>query len=74
MKKTQTIEFSKKNALALLIVLFACVGIFVFAWLGSKKPGDKWNAAATFLPSTPTMTLAPAQGWWTTPSPAIPTP
>ena len=48
-----------------LVILFACISVFIFSGLGDKTPNEKWNdTAATFSAATPTVTLAPAQGWW----------
>lgn len=66
--------FTKKNLLMVLFALLICVGVGVSAYLGSDVSGaqEDWDAAITHAPSTPTPTLVPATGWWSTV--ATPTP
>ena len=60
--------FTKRNLLIVLFALFICVGVGVSAYLGSNPPGpnNNWNVNITHMPSTPTPTLLPDTGWWTT--------
>ena len=66
--------YIKKNLLMVLLALFVCVGLSLSAYLGSDVAGtDKnWSANITYVPSTPTPTLVPDIGWWSTVS--TPTP
>jgi hypothetical protein len=71
--KNKWTGFIKKNIWTLLFALFICVGMGISATLssGTLEP-NKWNPIVTHAPSTPTMTLVPADGWWTkiaTPTP-----
>ena len=58
----------KKNLVITLFALFICIGIGVSAYFGSKISGidNNWSVAITHSPSTPTSTLVPDTGWWTT--------
>ena len=58
----------KKNLVTMLFALFICVGIGLSAYFGSQISGidTNWSVAITHLPSTPTSTLVPDTGWWTT--------
>ena len=66
--------FIKKNLLMVLLALFVCVGISLSAYFGSDVADlqDSWEVAITHAPSTPTPTLVPDTGWWSTV--ATPTP
>ena len=66
--------FTKKNLLMVLFALFICIGVGVSAYLGSDVTDaqDSWDVAITHAPSTPTPTLVPDSGWWSTV--ATPTP
>jgi hypothetical protein len=60
------ISIIKHNALLLLILIFACVTLSVFAWRGSDRSSHAWKinasiATSTRVPTDPT-------GWWTTPT------
>jgi len=58
----------KKNLVIMLFALFICLGIGLSAYFGSKISGidNNWNVAITHSPSTPTSTLVPDAGWWST--------
>jgi hypothetical protein len=58
----------KKNLVIMLFALFICVGIGLSAYFGSKISyiDNHWSVAITHSPSTPTSTLVPDTGWWTT--------
>jgi hypothetical protein len=58
----------KKNLVIMLFALFICIGIGLSAYFGSKISGidNNWRVAITHSPSTPTSTLVPDTGWWTT--------
>jgi hypothetical protein len=64
----------KKNLLMVLLAVFVCVGVSLSAYLGLDVSGvdNNWSAAITHTPSTPTHTLVPDTGWWSTV--ATPTP
>ena len=67
-------RFTKKNLLIVLFALFICVSVGVSAYLGSDASGvqNSWDIAITHAPTTPTLTLVPDTGWWSTV--ATPTP
>ena len=58
----------KKNLVIMLFALLICFGIGLSAYFGSKISGidNNWSVAITHSPSTPTSTLVPDTGWWTT--------
>jgi archaellum component FlaF (FlaF/FlaG flagellin family) len=58
----------KKNLVIMLFALLICVGIGLSAYFGSNISGSdtNWRVAITHSPSTPTSTLVPDTGWWTT--------
>lgn len=58
----------KKNLVIILFALFICIGIGLSAYFGSNDSGiDKhWSVSITHSLSTPTSTLVPDTGWWTT--------
>ena len=58
----------KKNLVIMLFALFMCFGIGLSAYFESKisGTGNNWRVALTYSPSTPTGTLVPDTGWWTT--------
>ncbi|MCJ7435763.1 MAG: hypothetical protein MUO77_19965 [Anaerolineales bacterium] len=60
--------FVKKNLLIVLFAVFICIGVGVSAYLGSDVTGfdNNWSVSITHAPSTPTPTLGPDTGWWTT--------
>jgi hypothetical protein len=60
--------FIKKNLLKVLLTLFVCLAISLSAYFGSDVTDgqDSWNASITHVPSTPTPTLVPDAGWWST--------
>lgn len=66
--------FIKKNLLMVLLALFVCVGVSLSAYFGSDVTDvqNGWEVAITHAPSTPTPTLVPDTGWWSTV--ATPTP
>lgn len=66
--------FIKKNLLMVLFALFICVGVGVSAYLGSDVTGidNHWGSDIHHASSTPTPTLVPDTGWWS--SVATPTP
>jgi hypothetical protein len=58
----------KKNLVIMLFALFICIGIGLSAYFGSKISAidNNWSVAITHLSFTPTSTLVPDTGWWTT--------
>ena len=61
-------RLAKRNLLIVLFALFICLGISMSAYLGSDVTGfdNNWSVSITHAPSTPTPTLGPDTGWWTT--------
>jgi hypothetical protein len=61
-------RLAKRNLLIVLFALFICLGISMSAYLGSDVTGsdNTWSVSITHAPSTPTPTLGPDTGWWTT--------
>ena len=59
----------QRNALILLLVLFACIGLITFAWMSSTSINNSWKSPSLFV-SASTGTSTP--GWWSqiyTPTP-----
>ena len=61
-------RLATRNLLIVLFAVFICIAIGVSAYLGSDVTGsdNNWSVSITHAPSTPTPTLVPDTGWWTT--------
>ena len=60
-------KVSKKIIAVILVMVIACV-LIVTAILLLRTPivvQDNWNGAHPIQTTTPTLTLFPDQGWWT---------
>ena len=60
-------KISKPFLSAVLVVIIACVlvGAAIMLLRSALVVRDDWNGAHPFQTSTPTLTLFPNQGWWT---------
>ena len=60
-------KVSKPFLSAILVVIIACVlvGAAIMLLRSALVVRDDWNGAHPFQTSTPTLTLFPEQGWWT---------
>ena len=56
-----------KNVLAMiLVVITACVLVIAaIQFVHNPVVQNDWNGPSTINTTTPTLTLFPAQGWWT---------
>ena len=60
-------KVSKPFLSAVLVVIIACVlvGAAIMLLRSALVVRDDWNGVHPFQTSTPTLTLFPDQGWWT---------
>lgn len=59
-------KVSKNGLAVILVVITACVlVIVVIQLLHTPVMLNDWNGPSTIHTTTPTLTLFPAQGWWT---------
>ena len=60
-------KVSKPFLSAILVVIIACVlvGAAIMLLRSALVVRDDWNDVHPFQTSTPTLTLFPEQGWWT---------
>jgi hypothetical protein len=60
-------KVSKPFLSAILVVIIACVlvGAAIMLLRSAIVVRDDWNGVHPFQTSTPTLTLFPEQGWWT---------
>ncbi len=63
--RTEFMRILKKNILLVLLLVFLCAAIGMFAFNSASPRGNEgWSSSAAFAASTATPTLAPASGWW----------